>query len=213
MVKYHRNAVWAEELGPETVRVPEQVRALARKMPGAPIEEVEAWAKVEPTWWTVRCAPVLRQAGMVPEDAHELYERLGDRVAAHLTSLVDAGRMADIEMKHLRWWAASGLFDESVPGSPNAVQGWIQGRQGYRQPRSTRGASYPSFTRWVSEARRYIAACQGDQQLAAHAAAARLSVDETAAMFTKGELSLETLTVMTAFNESIVFSDRAHNQH
>lgn len=153
---------------------------LARQMPGASEEEVQGWLGVEPRSWVVRHAPTLHQAGLRVSDAVDLYQRLGPGVAESLSNLVFAGRMADIDLRYVHLWAASGLLRPASTGN----------RPGRPSP--------PNFTRWVTQARRFITACGGDQHMAAAAAAAGLSVQETTQMHAAGELQVEALGTLAA---------------
>lgn len=159
---------------------------LRRKMPGIDDEELTGWLRLEPRMWMLRHGPTLYAAGLSADDAGDLYARLGDQVAQMLSQLIDAGRMADLNIRFIHLWAASGLLKPELP----------TGRRGRTGP--------PKFTRWVSEARRYIVICEGDQHLAALAAAAGLSVEETEVMRTRGELNhgaLETLAALRNFTD------------
>jgi hypothetical protein len=156
---------------------------LRRGMPGVSSVDLELWLAVEPRAWIVKHGPTLYAAGLTHEDATDLYRRLGPTVASMLSSLVDAGRMADIDIRYVHLWAASGLLKPEVP--------------------QTRGrGAVPRFTRWVSEARKYIKVCGGDQHLAALAAASGLTLPETETMREAGELEVGALELLSAFREA-----------
>lgn len=162
----------------------DQSRArLRRGMPGVSSADLELWLAVEPRAWIVKHGPTLYAAGLSSEDATDLYRRLGPTVASMLSSLIDAGRMADIDIRYIHLWAASGLLKPEVP--------------------QTRGrGAVPRFTRWVSEARKYIMVCGGDQHMAALSAAAGLSLEETVTMRDAGELEVGALEMLSAFREA-----------
>lgn len=160
----------------------QQRSRLRRKLRGVDDVTFEAWMSVEPLNWTLRHAPALHEAGLTPEDAADLYRRLGEQTAQMLSSLIDAGRMADIDTRYIHLWAASGLLRPEITGTGRAQK--------------------VKFTRWVTEARKYIMVCRGDQHLSAAAAAAGLSVDETRTMRTNEQLDIESLELMAALRES-----------
>jgi hypothetical protein len=170
---------------------------LTRKMVHPAPDEVEAWLEVA-GWsaesgpedqalarWVEKFGPALQAAGLTAEDAGKLYLRLGPQVAASLSRLIDQGRMADLNIRYVHLWAASGLLKPSVtPGSRPGRRGTV------------------SFTTWINEARRYITACGGDQHLAAAAAAAGFSVEETALNYAAGDLDVKALEMLTALRDS-----------
>lgn len=173
--------------GPEVVPTPQERarRTLRRAMRTLSNTELDEWLAVEPHEWALRHAPTLHAAGLTPKDAYDLHRRLGDPVARDLSRMVDAGRMADITIRHIHLWAASGLLKPS------------EGARAYGA-----GASPMRYTRWVTEARRYITACEGNQSLAAAAAGAHLSVEETATLYSTGQLAMDSLLSMVALRET-----------
>lgn len=148
-------------------------------------ETVDAWFEVGPTVWVLRHAGSLTQAGLTAEDAQKLYRRLGPKVSEHVSSLIDAGRYADLDTRHIHLWAASGLLKPEVSSS----------------------RARPNVTRWVQQARVFIRACGGDQQLAALAAAAGFSVDETKTMVDDGTADEDSLRMLVALRDNSVVSD------
>lgn len=156
---------------------------LQRRMRGAGPEEIAAWLALEPRAWVMRHGSSLYQAGLSAQDAADLYRRLGPQVAQSLARLIDQGRMADIDIRHVHFWAASGLLKPTYSAHST-------GRRGE-----------PNFTRWITKAREYIKACGGDQRLAALAAAAGLSVTETARGYRSDELRAETLEILVGLRQ------------
>lgn len=153
---------------------------LGRRLPGLSAEELDDWLAVEPRAWVVEHGPTLRAAGLSAKDAADLHRRLGVDGASHLSSLVNAGRLADIDIAWIHLWAASGVLRAEFSG------------------RAGRNVSY---TAWVRQARLFIAACSGDQRLAAHAAGAGLSLEEMVRLRDAGELELDSLAMLAAFND------------
>lgn len=143
------------------------------------VEEAAAWLAAAPAEFVVVHGATLRAAGMDAEAVGYLYPRLAPAVAADLARLVDAGRMADVEVRWLHWWARSGLL-QSAPS----------GRRG--------GRGGLSYTTWVTQARLFISACGGDQEMAALAAAAGLNPGEAARKHADGALDREVLRTMAA---------------
>jgi hypothetical protein len=154
---------------------------LRRKLHGADAATVEEWLTVGPAAWVQKNASRLHDAGLAPSDGAALYRRLGPEGSVHVGSLLTQGLMAGLELRHVHLWAASGLL---VP---------------VKNPQRPHEA--PSFTTWVTQARRYVAACCGDQQMAAAAAAARLGVEETATMWSNGDLDMGQLATLVALRE------------
>lgn len=148
-----------------------------------PVETVEAWLAVEPRPWALAHAKTLHAAGLSPAQGLELYERLDVAVRGMLGRLVDAGRMASLDTGNLHWWARAGLLRPEITFDK-------------------RGRERAAFTPWVTAARRYVAATDGNERLAALAAAAGLTVEETADQFRAGGLNEESLRVMAAFADS-----------
>lgn len=158
---------------------------LSRNMPGATADDIDAWLAFEPRSWVLRHGPALHAAGLDASDTTDLYRRLGATTATLVSRLIDAGRMADIDIRFIHLWAASGLMAPTV--EPGTRPGTIRTER---------------FTRWVAQARRYITACGGDQHLAALTAAAGLSVEETVTMHAAGDLDAGSLEVMAALREA-----------
>lgn len=151
---------------------------LARKV-GLTLGEVDAWLAVGTPSWVARNARLLHAAGLTPEDAVALRRWVADATWECIGWLADAARMSGLDIGCLRWWAAAGLLEPlSTPT-----------RDVY---------SYRRFFAWVTQARRYVAAAEGDQQVAARAAAAGLSVEETAALRKEGRLDIPTLEGLAA---------------
>lgn len=161
-----------------------------RLLPHASGPDLAAWGRVEPRHLALTHAAALFGAGVSPADAEDLFRILDDEVCENLSALINAGRMADIDTEHILLWAASGLLRPERPEDRPST--------GRRQRRSRRRALV--FTTWVTVARRFINATQGDQSLAALCAAARLSPEETAARFADGTLDIEQLRLLAAFN-------------
>lgn len=153
-----------------------------------PVQAVEAWLDFDDRAWAVSNMKLLHEAGLSATDGHDLYRRLPKDTRQHMAKLVDAGRMAALETVHLHWWAASGLLKaEATPTHTS------RGRQQHKV----------SFTKWVTEARKYINATGGDQFVAALAAAAHLSVAEVADQCERGAVDVDALKVMVALRESV----------
>lgn len=171
---------------------PEDVSVFARRE-RLPVAVVEAWLDTcQDRAWATSNMRILHNAGLSPEQGQDLYTRVPAETRQQMARLVDAGRMASLDTAYLHWWAASGLLRAEVSGG--APTG--RGRPGRRNV---------NFTKWVTEARRYIAATRGDHRLAALAAAAHLSPDETAHRYgqlgTDG-LDEDTLMLMIALREN-----------
>ena len=169
----------------------EDVSVFARRT-RLPVPVVQAWlAAVDDRAWATTNMRILHDAGLSPEQGKDLYGRVPSETRQQMARLVDAGRMASLDTRYLHWWAASGLLRAEVtPGATTA-----RGRPGRR---------IVNFTKWVTEARRYITATKGDQRLAALAAAAHLSVSETDDRYGKpgaDGLDEETLMLMIALRE------------
>lgn len=159
---------------PSTPVTPEMA-AKAWRMPVAVAAE---WLAFEPYEWGLAHAKVLHAAGLTPAQGRELYERVDAATRGMLARLVEAGRMASLDTANLHWWARAGLLTP-------------------QENRDRRGRVKHSFTPWVTAARRYITAAGGNERLGALAAAAKLSVEETATQFQAGRLNEDTLRVLT----------------
>lgn len=170
---------------------PEDVSVFARRE-RLPVEVVEAWLSiVKDRAWATTNMKILHGAGLTPEQGQDLYERVPSETRQQMARLVDAGQMASLDTAYLHWWAASGLLRAEVLSGPTTARG----RPGRRNV---------SFTKWVTEARRYIAATGGDHRIAALAAAAHLSPAETADRYGKAGadgLDEDTLLLMVALRE------------
>lgn len=152
-----------------------------------PPEVCAAWLDFTDRAWAVSNMRVLHEAGLTPEQGHDLYARVPSDTRAQMARLVDAGRMASLDTRYLHWWAASGLLHAERTTT----------RTSRGRPRHE-----VSFTKWVTAARRYIAATGGDQGLAALAAGAGLSPDETADRHAAGALDPDALEVLVALRET-----------
>lgn len=159
-------------------------KRLRRHMVGIGEEELDDWLAFDPRPWALTHGPALRAAGLTPKDATALYRRLGPQGALSLSAMIDAGRMADIDIAHIHLWAASGLLKPSVThnGRPGRIR-------------------TVKFTEWVTQARRFTRACGGNEQLAAACAAAGFSVDEAHSAYAVGSLELDGLLTIVALRD------------
>ena len=147
------------------------------------------WLLITPTAWAIANASVLHRAGLTPEQAQRLHNQVDTSVAMNISRLVDAAHMAALDTQYLHWWATSGLLRPITNDVPMMrVPGHV--------------VRTPSFTRWVTLARRYIAACGGNERLAALAAAAHLPATEAAEQLAAGTLSEEALLMLVALREA-----------
>lgn len=169
----------------------QQARARLRRALRQPAEEVlDGWMAAEPKVWIRQNAAELHRAGLTAEDAAALHRRLDSTTAQALVPLINAGRMAALEVRWLHLWAASGLLTAEPEPKPG---------RGTR--RSQARAGRVVFTAWVAAARRYVHACDGDQHLAAAAAGAGLSPEHTRADFEAGKLDISTLEMLAALRD------------
>lgn len=145
----------------------------------------QAWLDLNDRAWAISNMKVLHACGLSPEDGKVLYDCLLPEARLHISRLVDAGRMADLDVTYLHWWAAAGLLRPSE--TPAAAT------------RRSRRAPTISFTTWATTARRYIAATGGNQQRASMAAAAGLSPEEAAT----SEVTEDVLRTMIALRGPI----------
>lgn len=159
-------------------------KRLRRQMVGIGESELDDWLDIDPRPWALAHGPALRAAGLTPKDAIALYRRLGPQGALSLAAMIDAGRMADIDIAHIHLWAASGLLKPSAGPSGRAGRGRAM-----------------KFTEWVTQARRFTRACGGDEQLAAATAAAGFSVDEAHSAYAAGSLELDGLLTIVALRD------------
>lgn len=161
---------------------------LRRGFGGADDAELDEWLDVEPRTWVLAHGPVLKAAGLSAKDAQALYRRLGAEDAEHLGHMIVAGRMASIDIAHIHLWAASGLL-----ASPTG------GRSRRRSP--------TDYTRWVQQARGFVTACDGNEQMAAAVAAAGFSVAEARTAHQAQKLNLDGLLAVVALREALPGTD------
>lgn len=115
----------------------------------------------------------LAALGLDNEDVRLMYRHLPTDTNPMITvNLIQAGRFGDIDMRWIHLWTAARIVEMTPRVKKN--------------------------TEWVTTARRFIAATNGDQQLAATAAAAGLSVEETATKFRANDFNLDTLRTLIA---------------
>lgn len=155
---------------------------LRRGFGGGTDTEIDDWLALEPRAWVLTHGPALYAGGLTAADAHALYRRLGASDAEHLGHMIVAGRLASLNIAHIHLWAASGLL-----ASPTG---------GYRRRRSP-----TDYTRWVTQARKFITACGGEEELAAACAAAGFSVEEAQSAYQAGKLVLDGLLAVVALRE------------
>jgi hypothetical protein len=155
-----------------------------------PEEVCAQWLDFPDRAWVVTNLRLLHEAGLTPQAGHDLYTRVPTETRAHMGRLVDAGKMAGLDTAHLHWWAASGLLraETTVPAAASSR-------------RSRQARPVVNFTKWVTQALRYVAATGGEQGLAALAAGAGLSVAETASRAAEGTLDRDALTMLVALRE------------
>lgn len=183
------------DFGAATGRDPAQVpvdrdRGKLRRRFGNPSEDVlDDWLALEQRAWVLEHGPDLWAAGLSARDAEALYRRLGAVDAQHLGHMIVAGRLAGLTISHIHLWAASGLL-VSPPGGPR------------------RRRSPTDYTRWVTQARRYIIACGGDERLAAATAAAGFSVEDAHSAFEAQKLDLDGLLAVVALRETFPGADK-----
>jgi hypothetical protein len=149
-----------------------------------PLDVLSEWFTVTPLDWAARNVKALHRAGLTPEQGNALYDLLDPSVRTQVGRLLDVARMANLDMAYLDRWVRSGLIKErrtpaKKPRRPDKVE----------------------FTPWVTDARRFIAATGGDENLASLAAAAGLNAEETALQFAANTLAEETLRAMVALRE------------
>lgn len=159
------------------------------RMWGMPVPDAEAWLNsgLDRAWVRAN-AKVLHRAHLSPAAAKELLAHIDESVAGDIGRLINAGNMASLDTRWLHWWATSGLLR---PVTAEQSQPRTQGR--VRRPKPP---PPPSFTRWVTEARKFIGATDGDQRLAALFAAAGMSVEETATRFRDGDYDEDALLLL-----------------
>ena len=164
---------------------------LRRGFGGGDDAELDQWLALDARAWVLTHGPALHAAGLSADDAKALYRRLGASDAEHLGHMIVAGRLASLDIAHIHLWAASGLLT-----SPTG---------GHRRRRSP-----DDYTRWVKQARQFIIACGGDEQLAAAVAAAGYSVEEASTAFEAGKLNLDGLLTVVALREGPFGSNVPH---
>lgn len=184
-----------DDFGPATGRDPSSTPVdrdrgkLRRRFGGAPDEVLDAWLALDQRAWVLVHGPDLWAAGLSADDAAALFRRLGAVDAQHLGHMIVAGRLAGLDIANIHLWAASGLLASPVSGGPR------------------RRRSPGDYTRWVSQARRYIAACAGEERLAAAVAAAGFNVDDAHSAYAAGKLELDGLLAVVALREALPGTD------
>lgn len=160
-------------------------RGKLRRRFGSPPEDVlDAWLALDERAWVLAHGPDLWAAGLSADDAQALHRRLGASDAQHLGHMIVAGRLAGLTISNIHLWAASGLLASPAGG-----------------PRRRRSPT--DYTRWVTQARRYIRACDGDERLAAATAAAGFSPEDARSAYTAGKLELDGLLAVVALREAV----------
>ncbi|MGV8847508.1 hypothetical protein [Tessaracoccus sp.] len=143
--------------------------------------------------WIAKNGPDLHRAGLTPDQGRTLYDIVSRLAPAtglnQLAYLVTAARMANLDPALLSLWARANLLPLTppprVPGKP-------------RTPRPAAGQA----GKWITLLRAYVRAACGDETLAAHAALAGLSPQETSDLHASGQLDLPTLTTMCGLRET-----------
>lgn len=165
-------------------------RGKLRRRFGSPPEDVlDDWLALDQRTWVLEHGPDLHAAGLTAQDAAALHRRLGAVDAQHLGHMIVAGRLAGLNIANIHLWAASGLLASPTGGGPR------------------RRRSPTDYTRWVSQARRYITVCEGDERLAAAVAAAGFSVEDAHSAYTAQKLDLDGLLAVVALRETLPGTD------
>jgi hypothetical protein len=159
------------------------ISALARRwdMPAGVLTD---WLTSTPLTWAASNALSLHRAGLTPAQGSDLYDLLAADIRPHIGRLLDAARMAELDLSYLDRWIRGGLVAAQITPS-----------------KKRNGQDKVVFTPWVTNARRFIAATAGNEHLASLAAAAGLTAEETATQFRAGTLNERTLHGLGALRE------------
>lgn len=156
---------------------------------GLPQQVAHRWAELpcteEEQAWLIGFCLELHRCGLDAEQALRLYRFTDRATRVDVTRLIKAGRAGGIGVEWLHWWATSGLLRRAEAVTHN-------GRRNVAGP----------YTPWVTQARAFIAALDGDQKFAALSAAAGLEPDEAAAMRADGRLVEDQLVVLAGLRRS-----------